>query len=205
MDAAKQGDLEPTEHFVPAPYYEVSQPAQLKVFTDPLRIRVLNVLEQREATNQQVADSLGEPTAKVLYHVRFLIDAGLIRLVRTEVKGGNVEKYYRSIALAFTLSPAREGMPEFELGATNAVLEAVRHEAVASLARWPEQESLVERRPGRLDSKRVEEFRRRLGELLDEFWTEEEELEAEENDADSTTPRRWRLLVAMYRDPTSGE
>ena len=132
MEAVDRDAMERSDRFVPAPYCEVSQPSQLKVFTDPLRIRVLNVLARREATNQQVADSLGEPTAKVLYHVRFLGEAGLIRLVRTEVKGGNVEKYYRAIALAFTLSPAREGMPEFELGATSAVLEAVRHEAAYS-------------------------------------------------------------------------
>lgn len=195
-------EMQESERFVPAPYREVSEPAQLKVFTDPLRIRVLNVLEQREATNQQVADSLGEPTAKVLYHVRFLTEAGLIRLVRTEVKGGNVEKYYRAIALAYVLTPARAGMPEFELGATSAVLEAVRHEAVASLAKWPEQESLVQRRPGYLDPARLEEFRERLESLLEEYWKEDESLDA---DGDGTPGElhQWRLLVAMYRDPTS--
>ncbi len=187
--------------FVPAPYIEVSEPAQLKVFTDPLRIRLLNELSRREATNQQLADSLHEPTAKVLYHVRFLCTSGLVRLVRTEVKGGNVEKYYRAVALGFTLSPARDGLPEFELGASGAVLEAVRHEAVASLARWPEQDSLVERRPGYFDQSRLEEFYARLERLMDDYWISVEG--GPQPEMPESNGERWRVLVAVYRDPTS--
>lgn len=200
METTKRDISADSLRLVPEPYFEVSQLGQLKAFTDPLRIRVLNVLSHKEATNQQVADSLGEPTAKVLYHVRFLLDAGLIRLVRTEIKGGNIEKYYRAIALAFVLCPARDGLPEFELGATNAVLEAVRHEAVASLARWPDQKSLVERRPGCLDPDRLGEFRQRLHALLDEYWREEDL-----SPSRAVTASQWRLLVAYYRDPTAEE
>jgi DNA-binding transcriptional ArsR family regulator len=205
LDSNMEARDQSSEPFTPAPYVEVSGPAQLKVFTDPLRIRVLNVLSQREATNQQVADSLGEPTAKVLYHVRFLLDAGIIRLVRTEVKGGNVEKYYRAIALAFVLTPAQDGIPEYELGAATAVLDAARHEAVASLARWPDQDSLVERLPGMFDATRMAEFQRRLTALLNDYWGEEprEESPAAVSAGDTHPPVRWRLLLAVYRDPTA--
>lgn len=186
--------------FVQVPYYEVTTPSQLKAFTDPLRIRVLNVLVRREATNQQVADSLGEPTARVLYHVRFLVEAGIVRLIRTEVKGGNVEKYYRAIARAFVLTPARDGMPEYELVAAAAVMDAARHETVASLAQWPEQNALVERLPGRFDQARMAEFQTRLTSLLDEFWGEEgAEIGA---DTSPEPAERWRVLVSVYRDPT---
>lgn len=191
-----------SEPFEPAPYYEVSTPAQLKVFTDPLRIRVLNVLSQRAATNQQIADSLGEPTAKVLYHVRFLVDAGLVRLIRTEIKGGNVEKYYRSIAAGFVLAAEREGMPEYELGAAAAVFDVARHEIMASLSKWPDQHGLVERRRGTLDPDGIEEFRQRLAALVENFWGEEPIVSAPHTAGEDLAASRWRLLIAVYRDPT---
>jgi predicted transcriptional regulator len=75
----------------PLAFQIVADPQQLKAFTDPLRVRVLNQLRERAATNQQIAVALGEPHAKVLYHVRFLQQVGLIRLVDQQIKGGNVE------------------------------------------------------------------------------------------------------------------
>lgn len=73
--------------FSPAPLMILETPEQIKAFTDPLRLRVLRILRERPATNQQVADELGEPHAKVLYHIRFLLEAGLIKLVDTQIKG----------------------------------------------------------------------------------------------------------------------
>jgi DNA-binding transcriptional ArsR family regulator len=190
-----------SEPFSPVPYFEVSAPTQLKVFTDPLRIRVLNVLSRRDATNQQVSDSLDEPTAKVLYHVRFLLDAGLIRLVRTEVKGGNVEKYYRAIAHRFALTPFDDGATDLGMGATTALLDAARHEILSSVARWPDQDAMFERRPGAFDASRLGEFRERLAGLVDEFWTDSDHAIL----GSAVTSDRWRLLVAVYRDPTRQE
>lgn len=67
--------------FEPVPFQIVSDPQRLKAFTDPLQIRILHILADPEAANQQLARSLGEPQGKVLHHVRFLLDADLIRLV----------------------------------------------------------------------------------------------------------------------------
>src|SRR5829696_5979233 len=98
--------------FLSEPFLVVDDPQQIKAFTDPLRVRVLVMLAERAATNQQVANLLGEPQAKVLYHLRFLLDAGLIRLVEQRVKGGNVEKYYRATARSYGLRPTPELVPE---------------------------------------------------------------------------------------------
>src|SRR5690348_3113629 len=95
-------------------FYDVGDPEQLKAFTDPLRLRVLEILKAREATNKQIADELGQPPARVLHHVRVLAELGLIRLVDTQVKGGNVEKYYRAVARGFTLHASPELEPELD-------------------------------------------------------------------------------------------
>jgi hypothetical protein len=65
-------DTEPItdETAEPVPFQIVSDPRQLKAFTDPIRNRILHILADRPATNQQLATTLGEPGAKVLHHVR---------------------------------------------------------------------------------------------------------------------------------------
>ncbi len=50
----------------PAPFQIVDDARQIKAFSDPLRIRVLNVLSDRESTNQQIAYALGKPKEKVV-------------------------------------------------------------------------------------------------------------------------------------------
>ena len=147
--------------FEPKPFHIIDTPEGLKAFTDPLRLRVLNILRQRAATNQQVADTLGEPHAKVLYHVRILLDAGLIRLVDQQIKGGNVEKYYRAIAALFGLRVGDGPAP----GIVAALLEVAQQEAVASEAAWPADLPLSETRRARMSPERRAEFFRRVNEL----------------------------------------
>ncbi|HWV36636.1 MAG TPA: winged helix-turn-helix domain-containing protein [Thermomicrobiales bacterium] len=159
-----------SELFEPAPFLPVSDLQQLKAFTDPLRTRILHLLADREMTNQQLASALDESQAKVLYHVRFLLDVGLIVLVDQRVKGGNVEKYYRASAriYGFRPDPGTEG--DLPRSVSTAGLQAVMQEFSASLALWPEQELYWEGRRARLSPERVEEFHIRLNELLEEFW-----------------------------------
>jgi DNA-binding transcriptional ArsR family regulator len=156
---------DPIEPFKPAPRLAVEDPKQIKAFADPLRVRLLVVLAERAATNQQLADEMDEPQAKVLYHLRFLLDAGLIVLVDTRIKGGNVEKYYRAVARTYDLRPSRELQAEI----VSAELSAVSHDLSASIARYPEAQRMVAR-TRRLAPQRAEEFFERLVALTDEFW-----------------------------------
>jgi hypothetical protein len=54
-------------------------------------------------TVKMLGTDLGEPPAKVHYHVRELERIGVIRLVETREKGGVLEKYYRAVARDFTI------------------------------------------------------------------------------------------------------
>ena len=152
--------------FTPVPFQLVSEPRQLKAFADPLRGRVLHLLTQEAMTNQQLADRLGEPQAKVLYHLRFLLDAGLIVLVEERIRGGNVEKYYRATARLYGLRPSPEEPSTF--AAT--MLEAALQEVAASEATWPDQPVDWETRRLRVSPDRAREFNHRLHELLAEYW-----------------------------------
>lgn len=190
--------------FEPVAFEAVTEPRQLKVFADPLRVRVLNRLKQRPATNQQVADALGEPQAKVLYHVRFLLAAGLIRLVEQRVRGGNVEKFYRATARLYGLRP---GQPDAAAGLAAATLEAAVQEVSASEAAWPHQPPDWETRRAQLSPEREAEFLDRFRALVAEYWggpagTADATADATGAVEDPGAP--WRCFAAvLYRDPAA--
>jgi DNA-binding transcriptional ArsR family regulator len=194
------------ESFEPALRLIVSDPQQVKAFTDPLRIRVLDVLTRREATNQQLAETLGEPQAKVLYHIRFLLDVGLIRLVNQQIKGGNVEKYYRAVARMFSLRPSGEDATVDRASAAAAAFAVVQQEIEASEIAWPDQPVAWERRRVRLPPQRADEFSARFLALVAEYWGGPPDFESpvEETpivEEDPTAPVLCFATV-LYRDPT---
>jgi DNA-binding transcriptional ArsR family regulator len=150
----------------PVPFQVVSDPRQLKAFTDPLRNRILHILADREATNQQLAAALDQPQARVLHHVRTLLDASLIRLVDQRIKGGNVEKYYRATARLYGFRPEPADLESL----SGAMFETITQELVASLRLWPDQPVEWEGRRARIAPERLAEFQGRLGDLINEYW-----------------------------------
>lgn len=182
-------DVEP---FDPVPFQIVSNPQQLKAFTDPLRNRILHILSYREATNQQLAATLGESQAKVLHHVRYLLDAGLIRLVDQRIRGGNVEKYYRATARMYGFRPD----PGDYESLSSAVFESITQELVASLSLWPEQNLGWEGRRVRLSPERLKEFDNRLLALIAEYWGGPDAPARDDPDADMMA-----FAAVTYRFP----
>ena len=181
------------EPFEPAPGMTVEDPQQIKAFADSLRVRLLVVLAEREATNQQLADQLGEPQAKVLYHLRFLLDVGLIVLVDTRVKGGNVEKYYRAVARTFDIRPS----PELRAQIFAAEIDTIARDLTASTAIFPDGQRMLAR-SGQLSSERLEEFFSRLVELADEFMPND----GLEDEDDTAAPYVFASFI--YRNPRNG-
>jgi DNA-binding transcriptional ArsR family regulator len=150
----------------PVPYQVITEPQQLKAFADPLRIRIVHILADRPATNQQLATALGEPGAKVLHHVRALLDAGVIRLVDQVIKGGNVEKYYRATAHLYGFRPT----PDESESLSGAMFDSVSQELVASIRLWADQDINWEGRRARIAPERLDEFNHRLRDLIAEYW-----------------------------------
>jgi DNA-binding transcriptional ArsR family regulator len=182
--------------FEPQPFQIVSDLRQLKAFTDPLRNRILHILADREATNQQLASMLDESQAKVLHHVRVLLDAGLIVLVDQQVRGGNVEKFYRATARVFGFRPDPADAGKVAGPVSGAGLEAVTQELIASLKLWPDQPLYWEGRRARMSPDRAEEFNRSLLALLAEFWGD-----VEEPAAGNSEENLMSIATVMYRFP----
>jgi DNA-binding transcriptional ArsR family regulator len=156
--------------FEPQPMLVIETPEQIKCFTDALRIRVLRILRERAATNQQIADELGEPHAKVLYHVRFLLDAGLARLVEQRISGGNVEKYYRAVARVFDLRPAQPDT-ETDIALIHSLVDMLRSDMITSTILHPEQPIHIHQLKGWMTPARAAEFNERLLALAREYFS----------------------------------
>ena len=176
-----------------AAYREIRDPREIKAFSDPLRLRIIHLLLDRQATNQQIADELEEPPAKVFHHVRFLVEAGVIKLVETRISGRNVEKYYRAVARAFILRPDAALLPETRLAALDAELGRIRHGVLESAAAHEGDGPRILRRVARLDSDRLAAFHEQLGHLIREYWGEA----GDDMDETSTAV----LMVVTYREP----
>jgi DNA-binding transcriptional ArsR family regulator len=187
------------ERFEPEPFQVVSDLKQLKALTDPMRNRILHILGYREATNQQLAALLDEPQAKVLYHVRVLLDVGLIRLVEQRVRGGNVEKFYRATARLYGFRPDPADLDNLSGPVSGAGLESVAQELAASLKLWPDQPLYWEGRRTRLSPERMAEFNDRLLALIGEFWGGPEQPVAERQEDDVMS-----FAAVMYRFPGTG-
>jgi DNA-binding transcriptional ArsR family regulator len=67
-----------------------------KATTHPLRVKILERLEIRMASPNELSKQLHAPLGNVSYHVKTLLELGTIELVKTEPRRGAVEHFYRS-------------------------------------------------------------------------------------------------------------
>ena len=72
-----------------------------RAFGHPVRMRILQRLNETVLSPNQLSQELEEPLGNVSYHVRVLIDLGYLELVNTVQKRGAVEHFYRAQSRAF--------------------------------------------------------------------------------------------------------
>ncbi|HEX5095295.1 MAG TPA: helix-turn-helix domain-containing protein [Acidimicrobiia bacterium] len=88
-----------------APRVEVIEdPDRIGALAHPTRVAVLDALRSPN-TAAGAARALGLTRQAVNYHVKALLDAGLIRLAEERRKGNFIEQVYESVAGAFVVSP----------------------------------------------------------------------------------------------------
>jgi DNA-binding transcriptional ArsR family regulator len=82
----------------------LADPDQLAALAHPTRVAVLDALRAPN-TAAGVARTLGLSRQAVNYHVKSLLDAGLVRLAEERRNGNFIEQIYESVAGAFVVSP----------------------------------------------------------------------------------------------------
>jgi DNA-binding transcriptional ArsR family regulator len=76
------------------PISSVEDPRYVKALAHPLRVRILSMLEERDASPVQLAEHLDATLGTVAYHVRTLERLGLIEMVATHQRRGATEHVY---------------------------------------------------------------------------------------------------------------
>jgi DNA-binding transcriptional ArsR family regulator len=80
---------------------KLTTPAQVRAVSGELRMSILGLLHERAATVTELASAVGRPKSTVAYHVNLLVEAGLLRVVRTRRVRAIEERYYGRTARMF--------------------------------------------------------------------------------------------------------
>src|SRR5215210_7216729 len=79
----------------------LTTPDQVKAIGHPLRTTILQLLHERAATVTELAVAVGRPKSTVAHHVKVLVEAGLVRVVRTRRVRAIEERFYGRTARMF--------------------------------------------------------------------------------------------------------
>jgi DNA-binding transcriptional ArsR family regulator len=89
-------------------YVVISTVQQLKAISDPVRSRILGIIQNQPATAKQIADSLQASPGAIGHHMHVLEAAGLAQVVARRLVRGIVANYYTRTARIFKYDLPRE-------------------------------------------------------------------------------------------------
>ncbi len=112
----------------------VTAPEQLRALADPLRTTLLELLLERAATVTEMARAVDRPKSTVAYHVNLLVDAGLLRVVRTRRVRAIEERYYGRVARTLYIGVLNRPEDKEVVAAINGLAEAAAESASAHAA-----------------------------------------------------------------------
>ncbi|SCG55606.1 winged helix-turn-helix domain-containing protein [Micromonospora humi] len=112
----------------------VTAPAQLRALADPLRGTLLELLLERAATVNELASAVDRPKSSVAYHVNQMVDAGLLRVVRTRRVRAIEERFYGRVARTFYVGALRRPEDKQVVAGINGLAEAAAEAAAAHAA-----------------------------------------------------------------------
>jgi len=147
----------------------------IKAMGHPLRMRILEAFDAGERSPRELATELGEPLGNVSYHVRMLVDLGLLQLVRTTQKRGALEHHYVLAARPVISDVTWSRLPgQLKASVTRSVLDDVGRDVAeaAGAGGFERAEVSVSRLPLVLDdrgwreaSKAAAQFEERLKQI----------------------------------------
>jgi DNA-binding transcriptional ArsR family regulator len=144
---------------------DVSTPAQLRAVADRLRATILELLLERAATVAELAAAVERPKSTVAHHVNVLVEAGLVRVVRTRRVRAVDERYYGRTARVFYIGVVQRPGEDPTTVHANALSVAAAESVPAHEA--DDLRTII--RHARIPGERVDEFWDRVVALAGEF------------------------------------
>jgi DNA-binding transcriptional ArsR family regulator len=179
---------------------DIGDPRLVKALAHPLRVQILDVLEERVASPSDLAEELGAPLGNVSYHVRTLTELGLLKLVRRRTRRGAVEHYYRAAGRATVSDRAWSQVPGVvRRSMTGVALEQALEQVTRAAADggFDGDDATVSRHSLALDDEGMRELRDALAQLhleLDAIRTRS----AERVDAGDGAPRHAGVVTMLF-------
>jgi DNA-binding transcriptional ArsR family regulator len=82
----------------------ITDPAAMELLGDETRRRIIYLLRARELTNSQIAEELRMTPQAIYHHIKKLLAAELVEVIREERVENFIETYYRATAEVFEFS-----------------------------------------------------------------------------------------------------
>lgn len=142
----------------------LTEPAQVKALSHPLRNTILGLLHERAATVTELATALERPKSTVAHHVKVLAEAGLLQVVRTRRVRAIDERFYGRTARLFYVGIERGSVDEVPRDFND--FEVAASESVAAF-RDGKLWGFI--RHARITEQQASEFWERMAELVAEF------------------------------------
>jgi DNA-binding transcriptional ArsR family regulator len=112
----------------------VTTPEQLRALADPLRDTLLELVLERAATVTEMAKAVDRPKSTIAYHVNLLVDAGLLRVVRTRRVRAIEERYYGRVARTLYIGVLSRPEDKRVAAAINGLAQAAAESGPAHVA-----------------------------------------------------------------------
>ena len=78
----------------------------LKAVSSPFRQNLMRLMSEKPRTVKEMAEELDMPPSRLYYHINQLAKHGIIRVAKTQIVSGIVEKHYQISARAFRVDRA---------------------------------------------------------------------------------------------------
>nr|CAA9323147.1 MAG: FIG00816150: hypothetical protein [uncultured Nocardioidaceae bacterium] len=112
----------------------VTAPEQLRALADHLRGTLLELVLERAATVTELAQAVDRPKSTIAYHVNLLVEAGLLRVVRTKRVRAIEERYYGRVARTYYVGALNRPEDKQVVATMNGLAEAAAESAAAHAA-----------------------------------------------------------------------
>ena len=159
--------------------YKIRDLEQVRLLSDPLKLRLLQAFAESAKTTKQTAAELGESVTKLYRHVDALHDVGLLEVVEEKQKRGTIERTFRAVAQRFEADHSLFSDAESNEGTDVAremlrVSEAEILDVLAKAHDDDEEQAIVMRIRGKATPEKIAELRATLQEWLDSVPTNEQ-------------------------------
>ena len=184
-------ELEPIETFY------IDNVETLKVLAHPQRLEILANLDQSRTVKEVAERMEAEDPTKLYYHVRMMEKVGLIRVTKTNVVSGIIEKQYRVVAHDYMLADGFVAGEHLSIGdideIANSIFVSTRRQLRKSVeagivnlkAEAPRRSAAMMSKSFTLTDAQLVQFNEQMQALMDNIdqWSVENR-ESEEDNAD---------------------